>query len=168
METFIELTESISLAGLGLRITLLDEAFVPPGGAFDPDVLSQPGTLSNVENGFGFVGSIGRCSVEWLLADTSAKALRYIPVDKTIPKILARLKQDGVDVWEYGRVDDCRSRMSDSGCSLERTHYEPGIIFISRLLSAIRPPLRRSRTQTPIQIAIFEAAHRVLLGDHLL
>lgn len=94
METFIELTESISLAGLGLRITLLDEAFVPPGGAFDPDVLSQPGTLSNVENGFGFVGSIGRFSVEWLLADTSAKALRYIPVNATIPKALARLKQD--------------------------------------------------------------------------
>ncbi len=94
METFIELTESISLAGLGLRITLLDEAFVPPGGAFDPDVLSQPGTLSNVENGFGFIGSIGRFSVEWLLADTSAKALRYIPVNATIPKALARLKQD--------------------------------------------------------------------------
>ena len=94
METFIELTESISLAGLGLRITLLDEAFVPPGGVFDPDVLSQPGTLSNVENGFGFVGSVGRFSVEWLLADTSAKALRYIPVNATIPKALARLKQD--------------------------------------------------------------------------
>ena len=94
METFIELTESISLAGLGLRITLLDEAFVPPGGVFDPDVLSQPGTLSNVENGFGFVGSIGRFSVEWLLADTSAKALRYIPVDATIPKVLGWLKQD--------------------------------------------------------------------------
>ncbi len=94
METFIELNESTSLAGLGLRITLLDEAFVPPGGVFDPDVLSQPGTLSNVENGFGFVGSIGRFSVEWLLADTSAKALRYIPVDATIPKVLGWLKQD--------------------------------------------------------------------------
>ncbi|MCH8960479.1 MAG: DUF4249 family protein [Bacteroidetes bacterium] len=94
METFIELNESTSLAGLGLRLTLLDEAFVPPGGAFDPEVLAQPGTLSNVENGFGFVGSIGRFSVEWLLADTSAKALRYIPVNATIPKALARLKQD--------------------------------------------------------------------------
>lgn len=106
METFIELNESTSLAGLGLSITLLDEAFVPPGGAFDPGVLSQPGTLSNVENGFGFVGSVGRFSVEWLLADTSAKALRYIPVDRTIPRVLDGLKREGVDGWKYGRVDE--------------------------------------------------------------
>ena len=106
METFIELNEATSLAGLGLSITLLDEAFVPPGGAFDPDVLSQPGTLSNVENGFGFVGSIGRFSVEWLLADTSAKALRYLPVGRTIPRILEGVKRDGVVVWEHGRVDE--------------------------------------------------------------
>ncbi len=117
METFIELNESTSLAGLGLRLTLLDGAFVPPGGAFDLEVLAQPGTLSNVENGFGFVGSVGRFSVEWLLADTSAKALRYIPVDKTIPKMLEGLKQGGMDVWRYGRADDCGYRMSDSGCS---------------------------------------------------
>ena len=74
---------SISLAGLGMTITLLNEAFVPPGGAFDPEVLAQPGTLSNVENGFGFVGSVGRFSVEWLLADTTARALRYIPLNAT-------------------------------------------------------------------------------------
>ncbi len=117
METFIELNPSTSLAGLGLRLTLLDGAFVPPGGAFDLEVLAQPGTLSNVENGFGFVGSVGRFSVEWLLADTSAKALRYIPVDKSIPKILEGLKLNGRGVWEYERVDDCRDRMSDSGCS---------------------------------------------------
>lgn len=106
METFIELNQAISLAGLGLRLTILDEVFVPPGGAFDPDVLSQPGTLSNVENGFGFIGSIGRFSVEWLLADTSARALRYLPVGKNIPKVLERVKQEGMDVWQEGRVDE--------------------------------------------------------------
>ena len=106
METFIELNESTTLAGLGMRITLLDDAFVPPGGAFDAEVLAQPGTLSNVENGFGFVGSVGRFSVEWLLADTSARALRYIPVAGHAPKMLTRLKQDGMDVWMGGGMDE--------------------------------------------------------------
>jgi hypothetical protein len=42
---------------------MIIEAFVatrdwsPPQGAFDPEVLVQPGTFSNVENGFGFVGA---------------------------------------------------------------------------------------------------------------
>ena len=100
LDTMIDLNASTALAGLGMTITLLDEAFEPPGGAFDPDVLVQPGTLSNVENGFGFLGSVGRFSVEWLLADTTARALRYIPIGnalgKDAPAILERLKQEGV------------------------------------------------------------------------
>lgn len=90
-----------ALAGLGMTITVLDAAFVPPGGAFDPEVLSQPGTLSNVENGFGFVGSVGRFSVEWLLADTSARLLRYQPArafhkkgEPEYPRMLTRLKRE--------------------------------------------------------------------------
>lgn len=36
-----------------------DEAWVPPGDAvdFDPEVLVQPGTFNNIENGLGFFGS---------------------------------------------------------------------------------------------------------------
>ena len=71
------------LAGVGLRITLLDNAFLPPGEEFDPEVLAQPGTLSNVENGFGFFGSVGRFSVEWLLADTTIRALGLTPLGNT-------------------------------------------------------------------------------------
>ena len=43
METFIDLNESTSLAGLGLRITLLGEAFVPPGGVLSRVFPSSPG-----------------------------------------------------------------------------------------------------------------------------
>lgn len=81
LATMIDLNRSVSLAGLGMTITMLDQAFVPPGGRFDREALSQPGTFSNVTNGFGFIGSVGRFSVEWLVADTTARALLYIPLD---------------------------------------------------------------------------------------
>ena len=40
-----------------------DSAWAPPGDVFDPNVLSVPGTFSNIENGYGFFGAgmaIGR------------------------------------------------------------------------------------------------------------
>lgn len=42
-------------ARLDLRVRSID--WVPPGGVFDPEVLVEPGVFTNVENGFGFVGS---------------------------------------------------------------------------------------------------------------
>ena len=70
----------LPLAGLGLRITVLDDDFVPPDNSFDPELLAQPGTLSNVDNGFGFFASVGRFSVEWLLADTTIVSLGFTPL----------------------------------------------------------------------------------------
>src|SRR5690606_16740197 len=35
-------------------------AWNPPGGEFSPDLLVEPGTFDNVENGFGFFGSAYR------------------------------------------------------------------------------------------------------------
>ena len=93
MDSLISLNNK-SLAGLAMQITVLDEAFVPPGGVFDPDVLVQPGTLSNVENGFGFVGAVGRFSVEWVISDSSARLLDYTPIgafNKLPPDARARL-----------------------------------------------------------------------------
>lgn len=65
--------------GIGMRLTLLDDQFVPPGGVFDPEVLVQPGTFSNVQNGFGFLGSVGRFSTEWVLPADVADALGLAP-----------------------------------------------------------------------------------------
>lgn len=67
-------------AGIGMTVTLLDDAFVPPGGKFDREVLSEPGTFNNVEGGFGFVGSVGRFSTEWVIADSTARLLGYNPL----------------------------------------------------------------------------------------
>jgi hypothetical protein len=49
--------EGIALIRLNLRLTVGNEAWNPPGRALGQDVLVHPGTLSNVENGFGFVGA---------------------------------------------------------------------------------------------------------------
>ncbi len=70
--------EDYLFLGMGMRIVIFDDRFLPPGGVFDPDILSQPGTFSNVDNGFGFVGSIGRFDVEWVLDAETSVALGYV------------------------------------------------------------------------------------------
>ncbi len=57
------------LAGMGMTVVVLSEDWVAPGGVFDPEILVQPGTFSNVENGYGFIGSTGRFSVEWVFPE---------------------------------------------------------------------------------------------------
>ena len=59
---------AITQAPIGIRCSVLrlhemvfeaiigDAVWDPPGGAFDPDILSLPGVMDNVENGIGFVG----------------------------------------------------------------------------------------------------------------
>ncbi len=54
---------------MGLKMRLLDSRWTPPEGLFDPEVLAQPGTLSNVENGYGFWGSIGLYQHDWNISD---------------------------------------------------------------------------------------------------
>lgn len=60
-----------ALTAMGLQIRILDDKWDPPGGVFDPEVLAQPGAMSNVENGFGFFGSIGLYAEEWNIAELS-------------------------------------------------------------------------------------------------
>ena len=52
-------TPFFTVRSAAFRSFVGDEAWVPPGDAveFDPNVLVQPGTFSNIENGFGFFGS---------------------------------------------------------------------------------------------------------------
>jgi hypothetical protein len=48
--------EGLALMRMNLRLTVGNDAWNPPGRETGQDVLVHPGTLSNVENGFGFVG----------------------------------------------------------------------------------------------------------------
>ena len=47
----------VGVTSMTLDLMVVDNAWNPPNDEFDPNVLVQPGTLSNVENGFGFVGA---------------------------------------------------------------------------------------------------------------
>ncbi len=67
--------EGSPLLGLGMRLTMSDDAWRPPGGVFDDDVLVQPGAFSNVQHGFGFFGSVNQYTVEWVLDDRTIERL---------------------------------------------------------------------------------------------
>lgn len=60
----------VGLGSITLRGIAANEAWNPPEGIFDADVLVQPGTLSNVENGFGFIGAGYRMEKEWVPVDS--------------------------------------------------------------------------------------------------
>lgn len=65
------------LLGIGMRLTMSDDQWRPPDGVFDREVLSQPGTFSNVANGFGFFGSVNQYTVEWVLNEEQAELAGY-------------------------------------------------------------------------------------------
>jgi hypothetical protein len=49
--------EVIELREITVDVHVGDENWVSPAVVFDPDLLVEPGTFSNVENGFGFFGA---------------------------------------------------------------------------------------------------------------
>lgn len=67
----------LTLMGVGMRLTMADDTWRPPGGVFDPEILVQPGTFSNVENGFGFFGSVNQYTVEWTLSPDITERIGY-------------------------------------------------------------------------------------------
>ena len=58
----------ITLGFISFSTVVANRAWDPPDDTFDPSVLVQPGTMENVENGFGFVGAGFRLSRTWSLA----------------------------------------------------------------------------------------------------
>ena len=55
----------IALRRIDFRFLAANEEWTPPGGSFDLDLLIEPGTFSNVENGFGFFGGGYTVSTRW-------------------------------------------------------------------------------------------------------
>ncbi len=56
----------LTLLNLTLKLVVGNEEWDPPEGSFDPERLVQPETMTNVENGFGFVGAGYRLEESWL------------------------------------------------------------------------------------------------------
>ena len=50
---------------LVLQVRVLDANWDPPQGVFDPEILAQPGVLSNVKNGFCTWGGVGLYDYVW-------------------------------------------------------------------------------------------------------
>lgn len=65
------------LYAVGVRLAQGDSLWVPPGGlpTFDFDILIEPTAMTNVENGFGFFGSVGMQRAEWGLSRALTEAL---------------------------------------------------------------------------------------------
>jgi hypothetical protein len=73
----IELARGVQLLGIQLRFLAANAEWSPPGGVFDPEILVQPGVMTNVQNGFGFVGAGYRVARSWLPADSTANAAGF-------------------------------------------------------------------------------------------
>lgn len=65
------------LMGIGMRLTMSNDTWRPPGGVFDREILVQPGTFTNVENGFGFFGSVNQYTAEWVLSEDVVELAGY-------------------------------------------------------------------------------------------
>ena len=69
--------EMLSISAIGMRLTMTDERWRPPGGIFDVNVLVQPEVFTNVEHGFGFFGSVNHYAFEWTLDPDTIEQLGY-------------------------------------------------------------------------------------------
>ena len=50
-------TDIIDLRQINVTVHIGDQSWISPTGVFDPDFLVEPGSFSNVTNGFGYFGS---------------------------------------------------------------------------------------------------------------
>ena len=69
----------LAITAVRVEARVASRDWVPPGGVFDPDVLIEPGTFSNVTNGFGFVGASYPSSTRWLPSSEVAVRSGFLP-----------------------------------------------------------------------------------------
>ena len=74
IERPVDRAVGIMLNRITLRLIVAGEDWNPPGGVFDPEVLVQPGVLSNVQNGFGYVVSGYRHEITWTPSEETIAA----------------------------------------------------------------------------------------------
>ena len=67
----------IFLYEIRMRLVIPHESWTPPGGWYDPYLLSNPGTFSNVEGGYGFIGGAVDTTLRWQLDPEVMENLNY-------------------------------------------------------------------------------------------
>ena len=65
------------IRGVVFRAVVASEDWVAPDGAFDADVLVEPGTFTNVTDGFGFVGAGYDTAKFWMPSDAILRAAGF-------------------------------------------------------------------------------------------
>lgn len=68
---------NIALRRVELRFVIASVDWAPPNGEFDPDELVEPNRLSNVENGYGFIGAGEMYKHRWTPSSTVRHQLGY-------------------------------------------------------------------------------------------
>ncbi len=72
-------TTQITILRISIRALVTDAGWKPPFGfGFDDELIIQPGTVSNVENGFGYVGAAYRSAVSWNPEVEVLRAARFL------------------------------------------------------------------------------------------
>ena len=67
----------LRLRAVEVHVLVSSDGWEPPGGVYDPDLLIEPGTFSNVENGFGFVGAGYGADFSFVPTDSMLVAAGY-------------------------------------------------------------------------------------------
>ncbi|MEZ4702345.1 MAG: hypothetical protein R2834_18580 [Rhodothermales bacterium] len=65
------------VCSIGIRTRIMDNQWTPPGDVFDPETLALPASLSNVEHGYGYFGSLGLFQHDWLLSEANSNLLGH-------------------------------------------------------------------------------------------
>lgn len=74
------LSYGIQLSLVTVETIVANEAWAPPGGVFDPEILIVPEAMTNVEDGFGFVGAGYRIRQQWRPPVEAAAAAGFKPL----------------------------------------------------------------------------------------
>ena len=67
----------IALRRIAFRFLAADAQWAPPNDSFDPNLLVEPGTFSNVTNGFGFFGGGYTVREEWIPTDVVLRTVGF-------------------------------------------------------------------------------------------
>ncbi len=69
--------DHIALRRIYFRFLAADEQWAPPNDSFDPNLLIEPGTFSNVENGYGFFGGGYTVTTAWIPTGVILRNIGY-------------------------------------------------------------------------------------------
>ncbi len=69
--------DHIALRRIYFRFLAADEQWAPPNDSFDPNLLIEPGTFSNVDNGYGFFGGGYTVTTAWIPTNVILRNIGY-------------------------------------------------------------------------------------------